>query len=134
MSNNQGVSYKRDYEIPPESTNVKLPVLATKLERMVERLKDAEDNCYFYYSAAWTLVGISATSFFSVLGLTSTSTELPTHVEAIFWASFVLAAVVAGVTFKYSSTHRSDREEIRRYVIEDLEGVKERYEYDEVNG
>lgn len=132
MSNDDGdFKFGRQFQIPSAGPEKTYPVTATRWDRMINRLEDAEDNRAFYHSAAWTLVGVAASSFLSAILLPHTSQDIPFYVEGICWSVFGAALVISAASFHFSSVHHDDREKMRVHVIQDMKDVRNRYNLNE---
>lgn len=119
--------FGRQFEIPNTGPEKIYPVSAVKWGRMIDRLERSENQVYFYGSAAWTLVGISASSLISALALPYTTPDIPVYVKAVCWSVFAISLVVAGATFHFTSVHNGDREEMRSQVVQDMKDIRRRH-------
>ena len=134
QSGDGNFQFGRQFEIPDTGPEIIYPVGAVKWGRMIDRIEMAENNSCFYGSAAWTLVGVSASSFISAIALPHTTANIPVYVKAICWSVFVVSFIVAITTFHFSSVHNDDREEMRKQVVQDMKDIRRRHSQQKSDG
>jgi hypothetical protein len=127
MSQSQGFKFDRPVEVLTSGPIKTYPVDTRKWHRWIERLESASDSSLFFFSAGWTLAGISASAFLTAILLPFSSICIPFWIKTICWGIFAVASISSGLCFYFSNTHRNDREKIRAHVIEDMKDVRDKY-------
>ena len=103
----------RDYVILLPAPEKTYPIPVSDWDRMVARLKQAEDRSSYFLSVAWALFGVAATAFFSAIALPETVDNFPAYVRVLCWSMFAVTLISGFLSLKYSKQHEKDRKDYR---------------------